>query len=72
LTRRAFGGAVLALGACSTWQPEPVRTLAPGTLRIGTYFVNPPFNMCRTARDRLRGDHERDRPPLALTPVSST
>jgi ABC-type amino acid transport substrate-binding protein len=43
LTRRALGGAVLALGACSPWQPEPVRTLAPGTLRVGTYFVNPPF-----------------------------
>lgn len=23
--------------------PAPVRTLAPGVLRIGTYFVNPPF-----------------------------
>ncbi|MGZ5908250.1 MAG: substrate-binding periplasmic protein [Reyranella sp.] len=43
LTRRAFAGAVLALGACSPRPPEPVRTLAPGTLRIGTYFVNPPF-----------------------------
>lgn len=43
-TRRAFGGVVLALGACSTApQPEPLRTLSPGTLRIGTYFVNPPF-----------------------------
>ena len=43
LTRRAFAGAVLALGACSSRPPEPVPTLAPGTLRIGTYFVNPPF-----------------------------
>jgi ABC-type amino acid transport substrate-binding protein len=43
LTRRALTGAALALGACSSGQPEPVRTLAPGTLRIGTYFVNPPF-----------------------------
>lgn len=42
-TRRAFAGALLALGACSNRQPEPARTLAPGTLRIGTYFVNPPF-----------------------------
>jgi ABC-type amino acid transport substrate-binding protein len=39
-TRRGFGGLVLALGACST---GPQRTLSPGTLRIGTYFVNPPF-----------------------------
>jgi ABC-type amino acid transport substrate-binding protein len=30
-------------GACSTAQPSGLRTLAPGTLRIGTYFVNPPF-----------------------------
>ena len=43
LTRRAVAGAVLALGACATRQAEPVRTLAPGSLRIGTYFVNPPF-----------------------------
>jgi len=43
LTRRAFASAVLVLAGCSTQQPEPVRTLAPGTLRIGTYFVNPPF-----------------------------
>jgi ABC-type amino acid transport substrate-binding protein len=41
--RRAIAAAVLALGACSTERPEPVRTLAPGFLRIGTYFVNPPF-----------------------------
>lgn len=43
-TRRAVAAAVLALGACSTTErPEPVQTLAPGILRIGTYFVNPPF-----------------------------
>src|SRR5436190_22485394 len=43
-TRRGFAGSVLALGACSTApQPAPLRTLSPGTLRIGTYFVNPPF-----------------------------
>jgi len=34
---------MLALGACSGGQSESLRTLAPGTLRIGTYFVNPPF-----------------------------
>ncbi len=43
VTRRAFAGGVLALGACSSGQPETLRTLSPGTLRIGTYFVNPPF-----------------------------
>ena len=39
--------AMLALAfvvACSNApQPEQARTLSPGTLRIGTYFVNPPF-----------------------------
>jgi len=43
VTRRAFGAVVLALGACASGPPEGLRTLAPGTLRIGTYFVNPPF-----------------------------
>lgn len=44
LTRRGLGGLVLALGACSSSaEPKSPRTLSPGTLRIGTYFVNPPF-----------------------------
>jgi ABC-type amino acid transport substrate-binding protein len=43
VTRRAFAGVVLALGACSSGPPESLRTLTPGTLRVGTYFVNPPF-----------------------------
>jgi ABC-type amino acid transport substrate-binding protein len=42
-TRRGFVGLLLALGACATAPAEPLRTLSPGTLRIGTYFVNPPF-----------------------------
>jgi len=43
-TRRSLGSLVLALGACSTpSEPARLRTLSPGTLRIGTYFVNPPF-----------------------------
>jgi len=34
----------LAAGACSTAPHSPaLPTMAPGTLRIGTYFVNPPF-----------------------------
>ena len=43
MKRRAFAGGVLALGACASAPPEGLRTLAPGSLRIGTYFVNPPF-----------------------------
>jgi ABC-type amino acid transport substrate-binding protein len=71
LTKRAFTGAVLALGACSTRPPEPVRTLAPGTLRIGTYFVNPPFEYVSNGQrigfevDLMNGIARR----LALTPV---
>jgi ABC-type amino acid transport substrate-binding protein len=43
LTRRSFAGLAFAAGACSTAPPSAVRTMTPGTLRIGTYFVNPPF-----------------------------
>ena len=42
LTRRGFAGLALAAGACST-SPPAARTKTPGTLSIGTYFVNPPF-----------------------------
>lgn len=42
LTRRSLAGLAFAAGACST-QPSTVRTKTPGTLSIGTYFVNPPF-----------------------------
>jgi ABC-type amino acid transport substrate-binding protein len=42
LTRRSLAGLAFAAGACST-APSTVRTMMPGTLRIGTYFVNPPF-----------------------------
>lgn len=44
LTRRGFAGLALVAGACST-APTPftARTMTPGTLSIGTYFVNPPF-----------------------------
>ncbi len=42
--RRAMAAAVLALAFVgSAAQAQELRTLAPGTLRIGTYFVNPPF-----------------------------
>lgn len=43
LTRRSFAGLTLAAGACSTASPSALRTMTPGTLRVGTYFVNPPF-----------------------------
>lgn len=43
LTRRSFAGLALAAGACSTTASPDVRTMTPGTLGIGTYFVNPPF-----------------------------
>jgi ABC-type amino acid transport substrate-binding protein len=44
LTRRGFAGLTFAVGACSTaTSPTTVRTMTPGTLRVGTYFVNPPF-----------------------------
>jgi ABC-type amino acid transport substrate-binding protein len=43
LTRRGFAGLALAAGACSTAPSSAVRTMTPGTLTIGTYFVNPPF-----------------------------
>jgi ABC-type amino acid transport substrate-binding protein len=43
-TRRAFTAlAASAVGACAASDRRPLRTLSPGALRIGTYFVNPPF-----------------------------
>jgi ABC-type amino acid transport substrate-binding protein len=36
-------GALLAIGSVMAPASERLSTLAPGTLRIGTYFVNPPF-----------------------------
>jgi ABC-type amino acid transport substrate-binding protein len=51
-TRRGFAGIALSLaGACSTPpQPAAQRTMTPGTLRIGTYFVNPPFEYVADGR----------------------
>ena len=44
LSRRALiGQACAALLASSAHADTPPRTLKPGVLRIGTYFVNPPF-----------------------------
>ncbi|MFY9983198.1 MAG: ABC transporter substrate-binding protein [Chthoniobacterales bacterium] len=36
-------GALFAIVSVAALGREPMRTLVPGTLRIGTYFVNPPF-----------------------------
>ena len=71
VTRRALAGVVLALGACASGRPESLRTLAPGTLRIGTYFVNPPFEYVSNGQrigfevDLMNEIARR----LALTPV---
>ena len=39
----------LALGGADT--AKPLRTLVPGTLRVGTYFVNPPFEYVAKGAD---------------------
>jgi ABC-type amino acid transport substrate-binding protein len=39
----------LALGGADT--AKPLRTLVPGTLRVGTYFVNPPFEYVAKGSD---------------------
>jgi hypothetical protein len=41
----AIGALLLVAPDCvaAAERPPPLRTLAPGVLRIGTYFVNPPF-----------------------------
>jgi len=48
--RTAIATALLAMasGAVAT---EPLRTLTPGELRIGTYFVNPPFEYVADGKD---------------------
>jgi ABC-type amino acid transport substrate-binding protein len=38
-----IAGILLALSLGGAGAVEPLPTLTPGTLRIGTYFVNPPF-----------------------------
>lgn len=41
--KTAIVGVLLALTLGCAAAAEPLRTLVPGTLRVGTYFVNPPF-----------------------------
>jgi ABC-type amino acid transport substrate-binding protein len=42
-SRMAIAAVLLALASSGGASAETLRTLIPGTLRIGTYFVNPPF-----------------------------
>jgi ABC-type amino acid transport substrate-binding protein len=39
----ASAGTAMLLGAASARAETPLPTLTPGQLRIGTYFINPPF-----------------------------
>lgn len=41
--RTAIAAILLASASAGAGAIEPLRTLKPGFLRIGTYFVNPPF-----------------------------
>src|ERR1700730_9508138 len=41
--RTAMAAILLAFASGGAGTTEPLRTLKPGILRIGTYFVNPPF-----------------------------
>jgi hypothetical protein len=41
--KTAIAGVLLALTLGCAAAAEPLRTLVSGTLRVGTYFVNPPF-----------------------------
>jgi ABC-type amino acid transport substrate-binding protein len=47
----AYVAVLLALTSGNGEAVEPLRTLGPGRLRIGTYFVNPPFEYI------TRGEH---------------
>jgi hypothetical protein len=48
--RTTIAAVLLAIASGSADAAEPVRTLAWGILRIGTYFVNPPFVFNRRSR----------------------
>ena len=43
--------ATVALASGSAGGVQPLRTLAPGILRVGTYFVNPPFEYIAKGTD---------------------
>src|SRR4051794_40825477 len=54
LLRWMPGATVAALlpTVCLASADQPLRTLEPGVLRIGTYFVNPPFEFI-SGQDRI-------------------
>ena len=47
----AIAAVLLALASGGADTAEPLRTLAPGMLRVGTYFVNPPFEYVAKGAD---------------------
>ena len=47
----AIAAVLLALASGGAETAEPFRTLAPGILRVGTYFVNPPFEYVAKSAD---------------------
>jgi ABC-type amino acid transport substrate-binding protein len=49
--RTAIAAVLLAIASGGACAAEPVRTLAGGVLRIGTYFVNPPFEYVADGAD---------------------
>ena len=49
--RTTIAAVLLAIASGGAGAAEPVRTLAWGILRIGTYFVNPPFDYMADGAD---------------------
>ena len=49
--RTTIAAVLLAIASGGAGAAEPVRTLASGILRIGTYFVNPPFEYMADGAD---------------------
>ncbi len=47
----AIAAVLLALASEGAETAGPLQTLAPGTLRVGTYFVNPPFEYVAKGAD---------------------
>ena len=49
--RTTIAAVLLAIASGGAGAAEPGRTLASGILRIGTYFVNPPFEYMADGAD---------------------